>query len=233
MNNVGSLDELLRLSFQEFAGELRVCLPGRIEQYDPDTHIASVQPLIKRRFYGRREAVLLPIINQVPIVHPRTGTALIRLPVASGDIVTLVFADRSIETWLQGNGTETESFDTRQHHLSDAYAILGGYPEGNKCKAKNPKALEIEVKDGTKITIGNGAEELLQLASDAFTELRSLIDEMSQAMTDIQQITVTGNLGSPTGPPLNVASFILLKTNVEKIGTKVDTIVTDLGKIKN
>lgn len=231
--NISTIEELIRVSFIEMAGELRVCLPGRIETYDPDTHLASIQPLIKRKFYGQENAELLPIVNRVPVIHPRTAKALIRLPVASGDIVTLIFADRSIEPWLQGDGVAAEALDTRQHHLSDAYALLGGYPEGNPVTANNPDALEIVVVEGTKITIGNGAAELLQLAHDAFTELKNLVDEMSQTMSDIQAITVTGNLGSPTSTPLNAASFVALKTSVDAIGATVDTVISDLGKIKN
>lgn len=233
MTNISTLDELIRVGFIEYSGDLRVCLPGRIEKYDPDTHLASVQPLIKRKFNARSQAVLLPTINRVPVVHPRTAKAILRLPVAPGDIVTIVFADRSIEGWLQGDGAEAEPQDPRQHDLSDAFAILGGYPEGNPIKANNPDALEIQVEPGTKITIGNGAEELLQIATDAFTELKSLIGEISQTMTDIQLITVTGNSGSPTSPPLNAASFVIIKTKVDTIGTNVDTIIQDLGKIKN
>jgi len=232
MSHANTLDKLILDSFIEYAGELRVCMPGRIETYDPDTHLASVQPLLKRMFYGQAQASLLPIINRVPVVQPRTSSALVRLPVASGDLVTVIFADRSIESWVSGDGAETEPKDTRQHHLSDAFAILGGYPEGQSRTANNPDALEIEVNPGTKLTIGNGSEELLQIAYDAFTELRNLIDEMSQAMTDIQSITVTGNSGSPTSPPLNAASFVILKTKIDAIGSTVDNVKTDLEKIK-
>lgn len=230
--NIATIEELIRVSFVEMAGELRVCLPGRIETYDPETHLASIQPLIKRKFYGQDRAELLPIVNRVPIIHPRTAKALIRLPVASGDIVTIIFADRSIEPWLQGNGAEAEALDTRQHHLSDAYALLGGYPEGNPITANNPDALEIVVAEGTKITVGNGAEELLQLAHNAFTELKNLVDEVSQTLTDIQSIT-HAETGGTTGPPLNAAAFVTIKVNVDAIGTTVDTVVSDLEKIKN
>ena len=231
--SVNALDELLRRSFIEFSGELRVCLPGRIEKYDPDTHISSVQPLIKRKFYGRRTYESLPIVNRVPVIHPRTTSALIRLPVASGDIVTLVFADRSLETWLQGDGAEAENHDTRQHHLNDAYAILGGYPEKNKIIADNPDALEVHVESGTKITMGNGTDELLQIASDAYNELKSLIQQVSQSMVDIQALTVTSaGSGSPSSTPINSADFATIETAVDAIEDEVDATIAQLDNIK-
>lgn len=228
-----TLDQLIRMAFVEFAGELRVCLPGRIEKYDPDTHLASVQPLIKRKFYGRKTAGSLPIINRVPVIHPRTANALIRLPVASGDIVTMVFCDRSLENWLQGNGAEAENEDSRQHHLNDAYAILGGYPEKNSIKANNPSALEIQVSPGTKMTMGNGTDELLQIAHDAFAELKTIATQLSQTMTDLQLLTVTsGGSGSPSSVPINSSSFATIKSAVDTAGTNVDTAIAKLENIK-
>lgn len=232
MAETPTLARLLEQAFVEMAGELRVCLPGRIHKYDPDTHLASIQPLIKRRFYGATTSTLLPIVNKVPVLHPRTGNALIRLPVARGDIVTMVFADRSLEAWLQGNGAETESPDTRQHHLSDSYAILGGYPEGNKpVKAINPDALVFHVEPGTKVGIGNGTDELLAIAYNAFVKLSELTAQVSQTMTDIQAITHT-ETGGVTSTPINAASFATIKTTVDGIKTSVDAEVTKLGKIK-
>lgn len=231
MTEQTTLAQVIERAFVEFAGQLRVCLPGRIEKYDPDTHLASVQPLIKRRFYGRKTATLLPIINRVLVLHDRTSKALIRLPVARGDKVAIIFADRSLEAWLQGDGTESEAFDTRQHHLSDAYAILGGYPEGDPITADNPDALEFHVEPGTKMAFGNGTDEVLQLAHDAYTELRNLISQVSQTMIDIQSIT-HAETGGTTGPPLNASAFATIKTAVDGIGTNVDTAITKLENLK-
>jgi len=231
MSETPTLARLIEQAFVEMSGELRVCLPGRIHKYDPDTHIASIQPLIKRRFYGASQATLLPIVNKVPVLHPRTGNALIRLPVARGDIVTVVFSDRSMEAWLQGDGTEAEALDTRQHHLSDAYAILGGYPEGKPITADNPNALELHVEPGTKVTLGNGTDELLAIAYNAFVKLSELTAQVSQTMTDIQAITHT-ETGAVTSTPINSASFATIKTAVDGIKTSVDAEVTKLGNIK-
>ena len=226
------LDKLLNEYLTEFGNDLRVCMPAKITEYDPGTQIAQVQPLIKRTLYRRSSSELLPIINDVLVVHSRTDKAMIRFPVNKGDIVTLVFADRSLENWLKGDGTEKDPNDTRSHSLNDAYAFLGGYPEGKKWTPKNKDALEIIVKAGTKITVGNESEELLQLASDAFNSLKDLTEELSQAMTDIQSITVTGNSGSPTSTPINASSFATLKTNIDAITNTVNTTITDLAKIK-
>jgi len=232
MSGHAVLLKLINQAIDESNSSFRVSMPGRIEKYDPDTMLANIQPLLKIKFYGRSNSELLPIINNVPICHSRTGSSLIRLPVALGDLVTLVFSDRSIESWVSGSGGAKEPEDTRKHHISDAVAFLGGYPKGLKQTAKNKGALEIVVKSGTKITIGNGEEELLQLAHDAFTSLKTLTEELSQTLADIQLITVTGNQGSPTSVPINASSFATIKTSVDAITSEVQTTLTDLEKIK-
>lgn len=229
-------NELLQLindSLEEAVTALRVCLPGRVETYDPDTMLASVQPLLKVRFYRRAQSELLPIIANVPVCHPRTATAMLRLPVATGDLVTLVFSDRSLENWLSGNGEARETLDPRKHHLSDAFALLGGYPGGRSQTANNPNAAELVVSPGTKITVGNGAEELLQLAHDAFSNLKDLADELSQTLTDIQALTVTApSGGGPTSVPINAAAFAATQSAVDAISSAVQTTADDLAKIK-
>lgn len=228
-----TINQLVADIFFEMSGDLRVCMPGRIETYDPDTHLATVQPLLKRKFYGRETSTLLPIISRVPVVHPQSSNAILRLPINEGSLVTLIFTDRSIENWLAGDGAPKDPLDTRRHHLNDAYAIPGGYPEGLPWSANNPDALEIEVKSGTKITIGNGTDELLQLAHDAFSELKDLVSELSQTLADLQlethQVSVEG---APTGVPLNASSYATTKTAVDAIGTAVDATIASLGNIK-
>lgn len=228
-----TLENIIRALFNQMVANFRVCMPAKIEVYDPDTHLATVQPLIKRRFFGRDISTLLPSISNVPVVHPQSDNGIVRVPISKGSIVTLVFADRSIESWVAGNGDPKEPGDTRKHHLSDAYAIPGGYPKLRPWKATNPNALEIAVKTGTKIAIGNGTEELLQIAYDSFSSLKELADQLSQTLTDIQDITVVApSGGGPTGPPLNSAAFAGIKTTVDNISSAVDNELTNLEKIK-
>jgi hypothetical protein len=227
------LQQVVREMFRDLADDLRVCLPGAIQTYDPDTGLATVQPLIMRKFYGADKAVLLPIIANVPVVHPRTKTAIIRMPVSPGDIVTMVFADRSIEQWISGSGDAKDPQDTRRHHLSDAYAILGGYPKAMTWPSAFPSAMEIEVKPGTRISVGNGTDELLNLAHDAFVDLKSICDELSATLTQMALLTVTGVLsgGAVSGIPVNAAAFTALKTTVDTLSVDVQTKADALGNL--
>lgn len=217
-----TFDTLIKETFNQLISQIRVCLPGKILKYDPDTHLASVQPLIKRKFYKRQNSEFLPVINRVPVIHPRTSSAIIRLPVKAGDLVTLVFADRSLENWVAGDGEAKDPLDTRMHHLNDAYAILGGYPEQKPLTANNPDALEIQVQNGTKMTLGNGTDELLQIAHNAFTSLKDLADQLKSTLSEIQLHTHTDSVAGTTTVPLNT-------TNFANISSQVDTILIDIN----
>lgn len=225
---------VIREIVADMAGDLRVCMPGRIEAYDSDTHLAAVQPLLMRKFYSSTDAVQLPIINNVPVIHPRTATAMIHLPVSEGDLVTLVFADRSIERWLAGAGSAVDPQDIRQHHLSDAFAILGGYPRGDARPASNPSALEIVVSPGTKVTVGNGEDELIALAHGAFSDLKDLCDQLSASLLQLQLLTVTGVTtgGGVSGVPANAVAFATLQATVDGIAVAVQEKIDDLGNLK-
>lgn len=233
MSKGTTLPLVIREQFREMAGELRVCMPAEIQEYDADTMIASVQPLLRRRFYASPNPVLLPIINNVPVIHPRSGTAMIRLPVARGDLVTLVFSDRSLEQWIQGSGEAKYPDDPRQHHLTDAYAIPGGYPRGRQKTADNPDALEIVLEPGTKVSIGNGTDELLSIAHSSFTSLQSLCARLSDTLTGIQALTVTCiSLGAPSSVPINAATFATLAGQVNSLSSDVNTQLQKLANIK-
>lgn len=229
---MSDLAKTIRTAFAELIGDVHVCMPARITAYDADKMTCSAVPLIKRRFYKRTEAEEYPEINNVPVVFARTSTALIRLPVTVGDIVTLIFADHEISNWVNSDGRANEYIDKRYHNINDCFAFVGGYPTGKAHAAVNPDALEIIVKTGTKITIGNEDDDLIDIAHNAFTELKTLTEKLSDTLANIQLITVTGNLGAPTSTPLNAASFVATKTQVDAVTTAVDAQLTKLGNIK-
>jgi hypothetical protein len=145
-------------------GKARVCLPGRVETYDPATQLASVKPLLqslKRNANGSTEPASLPVVNGVPVLMPQGGGRQIKLPVAKNDVVLLVFADRSLDIW-KSKGGEVDPVDLRQHHLSDAVAI----PCFRDPAAAAPEAT-IEIKADGSVLLGPGATKAVARVGDA------------------------------------------------------------------
>lgn len=206
------LEAVQRLAFEALIADVHVAMPGEVQVYDSLTRLASVRPLLMRRYRGDALPTQAPVIHDVPVVHPRTTAAEIIFPVAKGDLCLLIFADRAVKNWIAGAGETREPKHTRTHHLSDGFAILGGYPVGKAKTPKYPGALEINVLPGTKVAVTNGAVELLDL-------IDQVIAKINTTLTNIQAITVSGNLGYPTSVPINASSFATTATELAAIAT--------------
>ena len=217
-----SLQELVKQAIDFELTEFHVCMPGKIEQYDAALGTATIKPTLSRRFRGAEEPIEYPVIQNVPIVQPRTAKAQATLPITSGDLVLIVFADRSIENWDLSRGDEPrEVRDLRRHDLSDAFAILGGYPSLNPSPSANGQAYEVLVKPGIKISFGNGAVEVLTLFDEVLEKLDSILVNV-QAMT---MLGVTSG-GGVSGVPVNAAVFGINQTELALIKTKLDALKT-------
>lgn len=143
MNNI----EFLNTFFENKISELNISLPATIVSYDFKTKKASVQPLLSVK-YNDGEIIDMPIINNVPVVHPSTFKASIILPVSVGDFVHLIFCQKSLEEWLK-NGKKVAPDDPRQFDLSDAIAYLGLSPFSNSNPATSADDLLIQCNNSS------------------------------------------------------------------------------------
>lgn len=170
----GEKNELLEVienAIRRASEDLHTFMPGRIESYDYRTQKATVKPLLKKRYLDG-DVLELPVLGNVPVIFPRTGTAGITFPVKKGDKVGLIFAERSLERWYL-TGEDSEPGDRRRYDLSDAVAIPGLYSFAEKNIQSNNSDVEVH-NDGQRITIkanGDielGVETLKKLVNDSF-----------------------------------------------------------------
>ena len=122
-----TLPELLNQAIDSRLADVNVCLPGIIESYNRENQTAKVQPALKRKYIDGR-VVDLPIINNVPIVFPRSASHHIHFDLKKGDYVSLIFSQRSLDSWKESGGVDSPN-DPRRYNLSDAYGIPGGFPK--------------------------------------------------------------------------------------------------------
>jgi hypothetical protein len=181
---------------------VHTCFPGQVVEYDSSTDLAVITPLLKVKFRGE-SAVTLANLQDVPIVFPRTQSGGFFPKVAAGDIVTVIVAERSIDDWLSGSGHAVYPSENRNHDLSDAYALLGGYPEGKPFDGTRDDSVnELLVKKGEKLGIGNGSVELLDMFDQLLTLLQGSVDSpgtsssgtLSKILTDLA--TLQADLGT-------------------------------------
>src|SRR4051812_3139589 len=69
---------------------MRVCMPGIVIGYDYKKQMATVQPSFSNQ-YNDGTVSPLPLIYNVPVVHPRTGSTYTHVPIAKNDRVLLMF----------------------------------------------------------------------------------------------------------------------------------------------
>lgn len=168
-----SLSELLQAAVSQAIGDMFVALPGKIVTYDPITQTADVQPLLKRPVVfddGTIEPDDLPIVPSVPIAFPRGGGFFLSFPMAKGDLVLLVFCDRSIDKYKTSGGTApTDPIDVRTNDISDAVAYPGFYPMLRALKdgAANSSVMAFGKETGMQIHID---ETGIRLGGMAATE---------------------------------------------------------------
>jgi hypothetical protein len=160
MSKNDNLSAVLDMAIRNRLAEVHTAAPGIIISYDFKTQKASVRPSINRKYKdGRVERY--PVINNVPVIFPRSGGASMTFPVNPNDTVLLVFAARSIDDWAQRGGYVDQS-DTRKHSLNDAIAIPGLIPFSAGSKAKNNtdvlvtySGAEIEMKPSGQINLNS------------------------------------------------------------------------------
>lgn len=174
-----NLTSILKDASRAALMNLHTAMPGIVQAYDPKTQRADIQP-VNKRVYEDGSVVDLPLLPAVPVLMPRTKNSWVNLPLAQGDMVLLVFCERSIEQWRLKGGI-VDPLDTRTHHLADAIAIPGVFPESTPF-AGHDKNLElvnglakVSLDPLGKVTFGNGTIELLGLFDDLISALGTAI----------------------------------------------------------
>lgn len=140
-----TLQDVLLTALESRVSKMHTALPGKIEKYDYETQKASVKPLIKKAYLDKK-IESLPVIVNVPVIFPRSKDFSFTYPLNEGDLVLLVFSERSLELYLKDGG-EQEPGDRRKFDLSDAIAIPGLYPFSEESKAQNNTDVLVKFKE--------------------------------------------------------------------------------------
>jgi len=216
------LEELLSIAITSFLGDLHTAMPGRVEEYYPETQKADIKPLIKRRIVHEDGSELLeelPVIPDVPIHFLRAAGFFMSFPIAKGDLVCLHFMERSIDNYLSGEGADTDPDEFRMHDLSDAVAVPGFYPFKKSIKDINSANLVLGKDDGgIQIHLTPDGTMELKLTGDADeavalgNALQLFWDSVFKPLYDAHvHPTGTGPSGPPAVPAPNFDAAIISK----------------------
>jgi len=150
MSSSENLSSVLRQAIKNQLAELHTCMPAVIVSYDHEKQLASVQPTISRKYADGR-VDQYPVINNVPIIFPRSGGASFTMPVKANDPVLLAFTERSMDTWKKTGGVQVQD-DPRMHSLSDAVGFVGLSPETAPSQSENNDDVLLDF-DGNKVRL--------------------------------------------------------------------------------
>lgn len=125
-----TLAEVIRAAIDSRLLDMHTCIPATVVTYNPLTQTVDAQPAIKRSVEKRDGSYAhekLPIVMNVPVMWQRGGGFALRLPLATGDTVWLVFSEAATAQW-RTTGQVSEPGDLRRFDLSYAAAFPGGHP---------------------------------------------------------------------------------------------------------
>ncbi len=188
------LAALLEQSYRNQQRGVHTAMPGLIRAYDAGQQRASVQPALPRNL-STGEVESLPVLEDVPVIWPRSGGAHMTFPVKEGDGCLLVFTERSLDEWKAKGGSDAP-LDPRQHALSDAVALMGFVHFGGGGGPAD--AIEIHLGSCT-ITIDEGsvvvaAPSVMVNASTVAVNANSVsVDAPESSFTG--NVSIAGNLG--------------------------------------
>jgi hypothetical protein len=98
-----------------------------------------------------------PLVYMVPVGYPQGGGFFISLPLRVGDIVLLVFAERSLDNWIEscapGKQTPIKPGDLSMHSLEGAVALPCG---------PAPRAALLTGVDPADVVLGKADGSILQ-----------------------------------------------------------------------
>lgn len=141
-------------------GQMRVCLPGVVEEFDPESQLAKVQPAIQMKVNVREGAPEyrdLPPLVKVPVVVPLVQTLglALTLPIRPGDEGLLLFSDRFLDNFLMKGGVQPPeaagadwlTSEPRMHSLSDGIFLPGVITQPRKLPDWNNEAIELRNRE--------------------------------------------------------------------------------------
>lgn len=142
----------------------RVSIPAVVKAYRPEACEVDVVPCVAEVMPTADgvERFDAPVVPSVPVAWPRAGGYFVRMPIAVGDTVLLLVADRALDEWRERGGENVATQHERTHHIADAVALpMGIAPDNALPPNPAPSGLTLGAEDGSvRIVIQDGRVEI-------------------------------------------------------------------------
>ena len=205
INRNPSQTEVLELAIDTKLKSINVCLPAVVQKFDFENKLVEVQPALKIKLKDK-DPMNLPLIQDVPVVYPRSETAGVYFPLKEGDSCLLVCSQRSIDNWLT-NGGVVDPANPRKFSLSDATAIVGLYPTSKQLPINDAdKDNLVLVNEKGSLAINPSGSIVLSGSNSQGDEPFVLGNVLATFLTDIIEIlkTTPTSISSAPGSPAGI-----------------------------
>ncbi|AWJ93328.1 hypothetical protein Sp245p_26260 (plasmid) [Azospirillum baldaniorum] len=151
--------EALRAAMDGLQGRINTAIPGIIQSFNAAAMTAVVQPAVQRQVRdpaGIWHWVNLPLLLDCPVHFPSGGGFTLTFPVAPGDEVLVIIADRCIDAWWSSGGVQAQA-ELRMHDLSDGFVIPKVWSQPNTIGGVSGNSTQLRSDDGeTYVEVAGG-----------------------------------------------------------------------------
>lgn len=186
-----TLADVFAQQLRAFSDGLRVALPAEVLAWSTsEPELARVQPTVRLR--ERRDGALIsyrPAAIKAPVSFPGSGGYSMTWPLQPGDTGLLVFADRSLDEWVEYGNPDSDPRSQRRHAYADGVFIPGARPTADYASNQiDGSAMTIA---GQEIKLGNAtASDFVALASLVEAQLEQINVAVAAAVTAIAALPV-------------------------------------------
>jgi hypothetical protein len=181
---------------------VNLSMPARVERYDATKQQIDAQPLIKQAYLdeaGDRQIARLPVIVNVPVIFPGSGSWRVTFPIAKGDTVDLIFSAASLDVWL-AKGGEVDPLDDSRFAIKDAIAIPGLRDFAHPLSEPPDDAIALGYEGGSEVRIEQAAVRL-NTATGQLVALANLVTTELSALRTAHNAHVHAETGVTTAVP--------------------------------
>lgn len=219
-------EESARLAQDGHQSRIWTAMPAIVTAVNLAKMTLEATPAIQGRYEdkdGNVNFTDMPPCLDVPICFPSCGSFLITFPIAIGDEVLLVFANRCIDSWWQSGGYSNKPMEFRMHDLSDGFAIPGPRSQPNVAGSINATDLQIRNNAGT-VYLSIGADGKIGF-KNAATDLKTVLSDL-QGLLSTFMTTLAGFAGG--GAPVTQA---MLQAPAATAEASLITLLTEIGAL--
>jgi len=208
--------------------KMNICMPAVIQKFDFERKLVEVQPSLKILLKDKGP-INRPLIQDVPVVFPRSENAGIYFPLKKGDSCLLVCSQRSIDNWIT-NGGVVDPNNPRKFSLSDAVALVGLYPTSKQLPiSESEKDNLVLVNEKGSLSIKPEGSISLSGSNSQGDEPFVLGNVLATFLTDIIEIlkTTPTSISSAPGSPAGI-NPALITSLTQKATEFIDNSETNI-----